>query len=40
MTDNDDFLAWVKSVLYEAEVAVHNGDAGSRVRDRSRVTPA
>jgi hypothetical protein len=27
MTDRDDFLAWVKSALYEAELAVHNGDA-------------
>lgn len=26
MSDHDDFLAWVKT-LYEAELALHNGDA-------------
>ena len=30
MTDRDDFLAWVQSALYEAELALHNGDAGPR----------
>jgi ketosteroid isomerase-like protein len=30
MTDRDDFLAWVKSALFEAEVALHNGDANPR----------
>jgi len=30
MTDRDDFLAWVKSALYEAERALHNGDAAPR----------
>ena len=30
MTDRDDFLAWVKSALYEAELALHNGDSGPR----------
>ena len=30
MTDRDDFVAWVNSALYEAEVAVHNGKAGPR----------
>lgn len=30
MTDHDDFLAWVKSALYEAELALHNGDSGPR----------
>jgi ketosteroid isomerase-like protein len=30
MTDRDDFLAWVKSALYEAEFALLNGDAGPR----------
>jgi ketosteroid isomerase-like protein len=30
MTDRDDFLAWVQSGLYEAEVALHNGDANPR----------
>ena len=29
MTDSDDFLAWVETTLYEAELALHNGDAGS-----------
>jgi ketosteroid isomerase-like protein len=28
MSDDDDFLAWI--ALYEAEVALHNGDAGPR----------
>ncbi|PVU82031.1 DUF4440 domain-containing protein [Cellulomonas sp. WB94] len=30
MTDRNTFLAWVKSTLYDAEVALHNGDAGPR----------
>jgi len=30
MADRDDFVAWVKSALYEAERAVHNGDAAPR----------
>jgi len=30
MTDRDDFLNWVKSTLYDAEVALHNGDADKR----------
>jgi ketosteroid isomerase-like protein len=30
MTDRDDFLAWVRTALYEAELALHNGDAGPR----------
>jgi hypothetical protein len=30
MTDRDDFLAWVKSTLYEAEFALLNGDAAPR----------
>jgi hypothetical protein len=30
MTDRDDFLAWVKSALYEAEFALLHGDAGPR----------
>jgi ketosteroid isomerase-like protein len=30
MTDRDDFLAWVKTALYEAELALHNGDAALR----------
>ena len=27
MTDRDDFLRWVKTALYEAELALHNCDA-------------
>jgi uncharacterized protein DUF4440 len=30
MIDRDDFLAWVRSALYEAELALHNGDAAPR----------
>ena len=30
MRDRDDFLRWVKTSLYEAEFALHNGDAGPR----------
>ncbi|MGH8861425.1 MAG: nuclear transport factor 2 family protein [Jatrophihabitantaceae bacterium] len=30
MTDRDDFLAWVKTALYGAEFALHNGDAAPR----------
>jgi hypothetical protein len=30
MAERDDLLAWVNSALYEAERAVHNGDAGPR----------
>jgi hypothetical protein len=30
MTDRDDFLAWVRTALYEAELALHNGDAAPR----------
>jgi hypothetical protein len=39
MTDRDDFLAWVNSTLYEAELALHNGDrprAGRSGRATSR----
>lgn len=39
MTDRDDFLAWVKSTLYDAEVALHNGDAGPRRAIWSRNEP-
>jgi hypothetical protein len=31
MTDRDEFLAWVKTDLYEAELALHNGDSGPRL---------
>lgn len=30
MSDRDDFLVWVRTALYEAERALHNGDAGPR----------
>jgi ketosteroid isomerase-like protein len=30
MTDREDFLAWIYSGLYEAELALHNGDPGPR----------
>lgn len=30
MGDRDDFLAWVQSVLHQAELALHNGEAGPR----------
>ena len=30
MTDHDKFIAWVKTRLYEAELALHNGDAAPR----------
>ena len=30
MTERDNFLAWVQTSLYEAEVALHNGDAAPR----------
>jgi ketosteroid isomerase-like protein len=39
MTDRDAFLAWVKSALYDAEVAVHNGDAAPRRAIWSRNEP-
>lgn len=39
MTDSDEFLAWVRSSLYEAELALHNGDAGPRRAIWSRNEP-
>jgi ketosteroid isomerase-like protein len=39
MTDRDAFLAWVQSALYDAEVAVHNGDAAPRRAIWSRNEP-
>lgn len=30
MTDHDEFIGWVKSTLYDAERALHNGDAAPR----------
>jgi ketosteroid isomerase-like protein len=39
MNDHEDFLTWVNSVLYEAELALHNGDAGPRRALWSRNEP-
>lgn len=36
MTDRDDFLAWVRSALYDAELALHDADAGSPTAARPR----
>ncbi|MGO4246550.1 hypothetical protein AB4Y87_04990 [Paenarthrobacter sp. RAF54_2] len=30
MTENDEFLAWVRTTLYQAEVALLNGDSAPR----------
>lgn len=39
MTDRDDFLEWVTTALYEAELALHNGDAAPRRALWSRNEP-
>ena len=39
MTDRDVFLTWVTTVLHDAEVALHNGDAGPRRAIWSRNEP-
>jgi ketosteroid isomerase-like protein len=39
MSDRDEFRAWVESVLYEAELALHNGDAAPRRALWSRNEP-
>src|SRR4051812_23783974 len=39
MTDRDDFLTWVKTALYDAERALHNGAAGPRRALWSREEP-
>jgi ketosteroid isomerase-like protein len=39
MTDRADFRAWVESDLYDAELALHNGDAGPRRALWSRNEP-
>jgi ketosteroid isomerase-like protein len=39
MTDRDEFLTWVKTALYEAELALHNGDSGPRRALWSRNEP-
>ena len=39
MTNRGDFLAWVKTTLYEAELALHKGDAAPRRSLWSRNEP-
>ncbi|MEV5103986.1 nuclear transport factor 2 family protein [Streptomyces massasporeus] len=39
MTDRDDFLEWVTTALYEAELALHNGNATPRRALWSRNEP-
>jgi ketosteroid isomerase-like protein len=39
MNDRDAFLAWVKTTLYQAELALHNGDAAPRRALWSRNEP-
>ena len=39
MTDRDEFLAWVRTALHEAELALHNGDAAPRRALWSRHEP-
>lgn len=39
MSDREEFLEWVGSVLRDAEVAIHNGDAGPRRAIWSRNDP-
>jgi ketosteroid isomerase-like protein len=39
MSDRDEFLAWVNSRVREAEIAVHDGDAGPRREIWSRQEP-
>jgi ketosteroid isomerase-like protein len=39
MTDHDEFLAWVRTALYQAELALHNGDAAPRRALWSRHEP-
>ena len=39
MADRDDFLAWIKTTLHEAELALHKGDAAPRRALWSRNEP-
>ena len=39
MSERDEFVSWVRTVLVPAEVAVHNGDAGPRRAIWSRQEP-
>jgi ketosteroid isomerase-like protein len=39
MTEREDFLAWVNTTLYQAELALHNGDPAPRRALWSRREP-
>lgn len=39
MTDREDFLAWIETALYDAELALHNGSAAPRRALWSREEP-
>ncbi len=39
MSNREEFLTWVRSVLRDAEIAIHNGDAGPRRAIWSRNDP-
>ena len=39
MSEREDFLSWVNTTLYEAELALHNGDAAPRRALWSRNEP-
>lgn len=39
MTEQEDFLAWVRTALYDAELALHNGDPAPRRELWSRREP-
>lgn len=39
MSDRDDFVEWIKTNLYDAELSLHNGDAGPRRALWSRNEP-
>ncbi|MFD1504907.1 nuclear transport factor 2 family protein [Georgenia yuyongxinii] len=39
MADREEFLRWVETSLYDAELALHNGDAGPRRALWSRTEP-
>jgi hypothetical protein len=39
MTDRDEFLTWVNTALYDAERALHNGEAAPRRALWSRNEP-
>jgi hypothetical protein len=39
VSDRDEFLTWVRTALYEAELALHNGDPGPRRALWSRNEP-